>query len=694
MLGLQPVPARGPPGRQSAAPRQHRTAQAAAREQGGRRPPGPAEVARDRAHQPGHAQQLQRRQHALPRRDRRPPPGPYAPRSRTAAPGGRARGPDARTAAVGTPHARGRALGRAPLRAPRARHRDHRRLGGDLVQRLRQALRAPGRRLAHRLGPRLGQPGRRLVGQGPHRLLDQRPGGRPARRRRHARETAATGSPALASGTGLVGVGVVAATAPEEPRAPEADQAPADASLAPPVPVAHPVPRRPAGPLGVAAPRPFRRQAGGLGAHRLREPVLELLPRPLRQPGPDVRHVRRPQARRDAVHVGRQPQLRRAPAGHERAQGLAQFAHPGPGQGRQRQHRRARLAVLAEREPVLVQQPPQVVQHLVRGVRRQPVHLVEDDEHHLRVARQRPQIALVQHGVRVLLRVHHPDHRVHQPEQPVHLLPVAHRGRVVVGQVQQDEPAQRRVVRAHRLAAGPGRDAEPLQHPVRAVRPRAGDGHRGRRPTHPGLRELRPREGVEQRRLPAARGSREGHHRQVERVPVPGRGLLQHPTRLGERAPVEPGPGEAHQLAQRVQSGPQGQSDGRGGGGDARYGRGRLGDRGPALGPGGGFGPDAARDQAVVPEAVSATGAAGTGVVRGGGTLTCVVPTVLCRHASHLSFCSRDSAAMSSTWWSGVISRASSGVARRSRSASRTRSRQSSSSCPPRSRSRRARCAP
>lgn len=59
------------------------------------------------------------------------------------------------------------------------------------------------------------------------------------------------------------------------------------------------------------------------------------------------------------------------------------------------------------------------------------------------MAGHRPQIALVEYGVGVLLRVDDPDDGVDQRQDAVHLFAVLHGGRVVVGQVDQDQSAQR-----------------------------------------------------------------------------------------------------------------------------------------------------------------------------------------------------------------------------------------------------------
>lgn len=173
---------------------------------------------------------------------------------------------------------------------------------------------------------------------------------------------------------------------------------------------------------------------------------------------------------------------------------------------------------------------------------------------------QRSQIAFVQGRVGVLLRVDDPDHRVDQGEHPVHLLPVARRRRVVVGQVHQDEPLERLVrgrAALHRPAPQSAGDGQPVEQPGGAVGPAAGDRGRGGRPAQSGVGDLDAGERVEEGGLPAAGGSRDGDDRVPGGEPLAGRRLVEHAPRLGEGVPVQPGAGESDQLAQRVQSWPQ-----------------------------------------------------------------------------------------------------------------------------------------
>ncbi len=208
-----------------------------------------------------------------------------------------------------------------------------------------------------------------------------------------------------------------------------------------------------------------------------------------------VGDVERPQAHGRAVDVGGDPPGRGALLLGELSEEFAQFPHAVPGQRGQPEDRGAGLAVFAECDAVLVEEPAQVVQNEVGGLAGQPVHLVQHDEGHLRVPGQRPQVALVQHRVRVFLRVHHPHHGVDQCQDAVHVVPVRADRRVEVRQVDEDHPAQRLGLRG---LAGPApqppRDLQPVQQSGGPVRPAARDGRRGGRATQPGLGDLHPGE--------------------------------------------------------------------------------------------------------------------------------------------------------------------------------------------------------
>ena len=58
------------------------------------------------------------------------------------------------------------------------------------------------------------------------------------------------------------------------------------------------------------------------------------------------------------------------------------------------------------------------------------------------MGREPPEIAVVQRGVRVLLRLDDPDEEVGELDDPVHLEPVRGLDGVEVGQVEKDEAVQ------------------------------------------------------------------------------------------------------------------------------------------------------------------------------------------------------------------------------------------------------------
>ncbi len=284
------------------------------------------------------------------------------------------------------------------------------------------------------------------------------------------------------------------------------------------------------------------------------------------------------------------------------------------------------------------------------------------------MAGERAQIAFVEGGVGVLLRIDDPDHRVHQGQDPVHLCAVLGGGRVVVGQVDQDEPLQRLVGGGGpgvRPAAQPAGDGQAVQQPGGPVGPAARDGLGGGGAAQSGVGDRGPGQRVEQGRLAAAGGARHGDDRVPGGEPLPGRRLVQDAARLGEGVAVEPGAGESDEFAQGVEPGGQ-----RPVGGCVRLDLrvrlvvgGRAGDG--FGGPAGRGGRRAPGDEPVVPPPVRLPRAA-------------VVALVLVRdgsHRCHLSFCSTESAAISSAWGSGAVSSASSGARRRSRSPPRTWSR-------------------
>ncbi len=88
-------------------------------------------------------------------------------------------------------------------------------------------------------------------------------------------------------------------------------------------------------------------------------------------------------------------------------------------------------------EAVEGEQASYVVDHRLAPVLGHRVDVVEDDDHDARVRGQRREVAVVDRGVGVLLRVEDPDQQVGELDEAVDLEVVGHLGGVVVGQVEQ-----------------------------------------------------------------------------------------------------------------------------------------------------------------------------------------------------------------------------------------------------------------
>ena len=182
---------------------------------------------------------------------------------------------------------------------------------------------------------------------------------------------------------------------------------------------------------------------------------------------------------------------------------------------------------LDARQAVGLEQSAYVGEHRLAAVLRHRVDVVEHDEHDVLVARQRREVAVVDRGVGVLLRVEHPHHQVGQPDQPVDLEVVGDLGGVVVGQVEEYD-ALEPVVLAARVEHGvagdlvPRRDAQPLEQLVGTVpAPHArGRPRRGGAADADG-RELEPGERVERGRLARPGGARDGDHGVLGGEPEP-----------------------------------------------------------------------------------------------------------------------------------------------------------------------------
>ena len=137
-------------------------------------------------------------------------------------------------------------------------------------------------------------------------------------------------------------------------------------------------------------------------------------------------------------------------------------------------------------EAVQVEEAAYVGQHRVAPVLRHRVDVVEHHQHHVGVARERLEVAVVDRRVGVLLRVEHPHQQVGELDQPVDLEVVGDLGGVVVGEVEQHGAVEALVLPTgveHGVPGDlvPGRDAEPLEQLGRAVGPPDAGGRPGRR---------------------------------------------------------------------------------------------------------------------------------------------------------------------------------------------------------------------
>jgi hypothetical protein len=217
---------------------------------------------------------------------------------------------------------------------------------------------------------------------------------------------------------------------------------------------------------------------------------------------------------------------------------LLQLGDAVAGAGGRGQHRHSLEAVLRQQTSDVGQQP-------VAAVRGHLVHVVEHDQHHVAVARQRFEEAVVDGGVGVLLGVQDPHHQIGQPDESFDLEVVADLRRVVVGQVEEHEPLQV-------VASGPGvehgvagdlvtrRYSQPLQQVIgarRAPDARGGPGRGGS--AHADGRQIEPGEPVEGGGLAGAGGAGQRDHGVLGGEPQPRRGALDDVGRLVDQLVVE-----------------------------------------------------------------------------------------------------------------------------------------------------------
>ena len=167
----------------------------------------------------------------------------------------------------------------------------------------------------------------------------------------------------------------------------------------------------------------------------------------------------------------------------------------------------------------------------------------------LGVGVERPEVPVVQGGVRVLLRLDDPDEEVGELDDPVHLEPVRGLDGVEVGQIEKDESAQARLVDP----VAPS-DLEPVEQRVRTVPPDWPPAPRGRRPATADRCELGPAQGVEEQRLARAGRAGERHHGRLDPEPEPRSRLLGHAPRVLDLLRLEPAVRDADGLCERGQA--------------------------------------------------------------------------------------------------------------------------------------------
>ena len=240
-----------------------------------------------------------------------------------------------------------------------------------------------------------------------------------------------------------------------------------------------------------------------------------------------------------ALEIGGEPGDGSVAGGDPLREQPAQLRNTVPGARRDDREGKLRHAVLGE-EALHVLAP---CSHVGRA---EQVGLVEDDRHGRRVRRQWAQVAVVERGVRVLLRLDDPENEVGERDDPLGLDAVRRLDRVEVGQVEQDEPAE--AVGVHLVSPS---DLEPVEERVRTAAPDRRLAGRGRRPPPADRRKLGPREHVEERRLADACRSGEGDDGRLEAEPEPRSRLRDDGTRFLDVVLLQPPLGELGRLPER-----------------------------------------------------------------------------------------------------------------------------------------------
>ena len=145
------------------------------------------------------------------------------------------------------------------------------------------------------------------------------------------------------------------------------------------------------------------------------------------------------QAARDRIELGRGRASRVGLPSDALAQQIAHDVEIVTAHSRYRQH-------LNSTEAVLLEQGADVVEQARQPALREGIHLVDQDEHVLLTGPQPTQIAVVEGRISVLLRIDDPHEDIGQRYEPVHLQGVLRGHRVVVGDIEQNQPGHASLV--------------------------------------------------------------------------------------------------------------------------------------------------------------------------------------------------------------------------------------------------------
>ncbi len=154
-------------------------------------------------------------------------------------------------------------------------------------------------------------------------------------------------------------------------------------------------------------------------------------------------------------------------------------------------------------------------------------------------------------GIGVLLRIDHPHERIDHFDESVDLRPVFGGGRIVVRQIDQHQAGQLVSGAADSVAAV---DAQPVEQTGCPVADDRRPSRRGGGPPHADLGQILAHQGVEHRRLAAARGAGEGHDRVGGAVAKPTAGRVEGDACVIRCGRIEAMIRQRHHLAKDVQA--------------------------------------------------------------------------------------------------------------------------------------------